>query len=192
MRKIVAGLFISLDGVYEAPDTWHFPYFDDDMGASVGALMEAADTMLLGRVTYEEFARYWPNADPAENEIAAHMNGIPKLVVSNSLTTLEWQNSTLVTGDVAAHLTALKAQPGKDIGITGSGTLVRSLLRDGVLDELHLLVHPIAVGSGKRLFDNLDTPAPLELVSSTAFGSGVLSLVYRPAQPTAPDGKSAS
>jgi len=190
MRKIVAGLFISLDGVYEAPGEWHFPYFDDDMRAAVGALMEAADTMLLGRVTYEEFAGYWPNADPAENEIADHMNGIPKLVVSNTLQSLAWQNSTLATGDVAARLTALKAQPGKDISITGSGTLVRSLLRDGVLDELHLLVHPIAIGSGKRLFDDLKTPAPLELVRSTTFGSGVLSLVYRPAPVTTSDGES--
>ncbi len=182
MRKIVAGLFISLDGVYEAPGEWHFPYFDDDMGAAVDAQMKAADTMLLGRVTYEEFAGFWPNADPAEIDIADYMNGTPKLVVSNSLETLEWQNSTLVTGDIAGQLTALKAQPGKNISITGSGTLVRTLLRDGVLDELHLLIHPIALGNGKRLFDGLETPAPLEVVSSTTFGSGVMYVIYRPAK----------
>jgi dihydrofolate reductase len=180
MRKIVAGLFISLDGVYEAPDQWHFPYFNDEMGAAVGGQMQNSDTMLLGRVTYEEFASYWPNStdDP---ELAGYMNNTPKLVVSNTLTSLDWQNSTLVTGDVAGQLTALKAQPGKNIGITGSGTLVRSLIEDGVLDELHLLIHPIAVGHGKKLWDGLKSTAPLELVSSETFTTGVLYNVYRPA-----------
>lgn len=182
MRKIVAGLFISLDGVYEEPGEWHFPYFDDDMGAAVDAQMKAADTMLLGRVTYEEFAGFWPDADPTEIDIAGYMNDTPKLVVSNTLATVGWKNSTLVTGDVAAQLTALKARPGKNISITGSGSLVRSLLRDGVLDELHLLIHPIAVGTGKRLFDGLESPLPLELVSSVTFGSGVQYAVYRAAK----------
>ncbi len=181
MRKIVAGLFISLDGVVEAPDQWHFPYFNDEMGEAVQSQMDASDTMLLGRVTYQEFASYWPNSSD-DADLANFMNNTPKLVVSNTLTTLEWQNSTLITGDVAAQLTALKALPGKNIGITGSGTLVRSLLRDGVLDELNLLVHPIAVGNGKRLFDGLTGQVPLELAESKTFSTGVLSLSYRPAK----------
>ena len=153
MRRIVAGLFISLDGVYEAPHEWHFPWFDDAMGAAVDAQMQAADAMLVGRVTWEEFAGYWPSQSPEENDIAGHMNGIRKYVVSNTLDAVDaWQNSTLVAGDVNAELTRLKQQPGKDIGITGSGELVRTLLRDGLLDELRLLVHPIVVGRGKRLF----------------------------------------
>ncbi|ADB31836.1 bifunctional deaminase-reductase domain protein [Kribbella flavida DSM 17836] len=180
MRKIVAGLFISLDGVTEAPDTWHFPYFDDQMGAVVGALSEQADTMLLGRKTFEEFAGFWPTACD-EVEMATHMNEIPKLVVSTTLANADqWQNSTLVEGDPLKTLTALKDGPGKDINVVGSSTLVRSLLRAKVLDELHLLVHPIAVGHGARLFDEGET-VPLELVSATTFATGVLHTVYRPA-----------
>jgi dihydrofolate reductase len=179
MRKIVANLFISLDGVVEAPDKWHFPYFNDEMGEAVGASMAAADTMLLGRRTYQEFASFWPE-QPAGDQFADHMNNTPKYVVSTTLDTVDWKNSTLVNGDVAAELTKLKDQPGKDISMTGSGTLVRSLLRDGLLDELNLLVHPIVLGSGARLFEGEDR-IPLELASSTTFTTGVLHLVYRPA-----------
>jgi dihydrofolate reductase len=177
MRKIVAGLFISLDGVTQAPDTWHFPYFNDEMGAAVGALSAGADTMLLGRRTFEEFASYWPSAT---DEMAAQMNDTPKLVVSTTLDSVDhWQNSTLVEGDPIKSLAALKDGPGKDISVVGSSTLVRSLLRAKVLDELHLLVHPIAVGHGARLFDEGET-VPLELVSATTFSTGVLHTVYRP------------
>src|SRR5690348_9673802 len=143
MRKIVSGLFISLDGVVEAPQTWHFPYFDDEMGAAVGALMSSGEAMLLGRRTYEEFASYWPTAT---DEMADQMNGTPKYVVSTTLTSADWQNSTLINGDVAKELTRLKEEPGGNLNITGSATLVRSLLREGLLDELHLLVHPLVVG----------------------------------------------
>ncbi|MGC4944341.1 dihydrofolate reductase family protein [Kribbella sp. DT2] len=178
MRKIVAGLFISLDGVTEAPDTWHFQYFDDAMGAQVDALTARSDTMLVGRRTYEEFASFWPTADI---EMAEHMNSTPKLVVSTTLDNVDaWQNSTLVEGDPIETLAKLKEGPGKDISVVGSSTLVRSLLRAKVLDELHLLVHPIAVGHGARLFEDSET-IPLELVSVTPFGTGVLHIVYNPA-----------
>ena len=180
MRKIVAGLFISLDGVYEAPDQWHFPYFNDEMGEAVDSQMKAADTMLLGRVTYQEFASYWPQSSD-DAELAAYMNDTPKLVVSTTLDSLDWQNSTLIGGNVVEELTRLKQQPGKNIGITGSGTLVRSLLRDGVLDELRLLVHPIAVGSGKRLFPDGSDQTPLQLVDSKTFSTSVVYLTYQPA-----------
>ena len=181
MRKIVAGLFVSLDGVYEAPDQWHFPYFNDEMGEAVGSQMNAADTMLLGRVTYQEFASYWPNHSGDDMELANYMNDTPKLVVSTTLDTLDWQNSTLIRGNVVEELTRLKQQPGKNIAITGSGTLVRSLLRDGILDELRLLVHPIVVGSGKRLFVDGGDQTPLQLVDSKTFSTGVLYLTYQPA-----------
>jgi dihydrofolate reductase len=178
MRKIVSGLFISLDGVVEAPQTWHFPYFDDEMGAAVGALMSSGEAMLLGRRTYEEFASYWPTAT---DEMADQMNGTPKYVVSTTLTSADWQNSTLINGDVAKELTRLKEEPGGNLNITGSATLVRSLLREGLLDELHLLVHPLVVGSGLRLFD--DGPqVPLRLTGSQTFGSGVVHLTYERAQ----------
>ena len=180
MRKIVAGLFISLDGVIEAPHEWHFPYFNDEMGAAVDGLMKGSDTMLLGRVTYEGFAAYWPTATD-DQELADRMNNTPKLVASNTLTSADWQNSTIVSGDVASQLTALKAQEGKNIGITGSGVLVRTLLEDGVLDELHLLVHPIVLGKGQNLWADLKGTVPLELVSSEKFSTGVVYNVYRPA-----------
>jgi dihydrofolate reductase len=180
MRKVVAGLFISLDGVVEAPETWHFPYFNDEMGQAVGAQIAESDTMLLGRRTYEEFASYWPNQG-SDVELADVMNGTPKLVASTTLKELDWQNSTLIEGDVAEALTELKAGPGKDISITGSPTLVRSLLGAGVLDELRLLVHPIVVGTGKRLFPDGTDRAPLKLAKSETFSTGVLSLTYVPA-----------
>ena len=180
MRKIVAGLFVSLDNVYESPDQWHFPYFNDEMGEAVSSQMAAADAMLLGRVTYEEFAAYWPHQTDADVGLARHMNETPKYVVSSTLDSLEWQNSMLIRGDVAEELNRLKQQPGKDISITGSGTLVRNILRDGLLDELRLLVHPIVVGSGKRLFEGADQK-PLELLESKTFSTGVLYLTYRPA-----------
>jgi dihydrofolate reductase len=181
MRKIVAGLFISLDGVIEAPHEWHFPYFDDEMGQEVMSQMGAADTMLLGRQTYEEFAAYWPNQS-SDVPPADYMNNTPKVVVSTTLKTpLSWQNSTLIGGNVNDELNRLKQQPGQNIGITGSATLVRTLLRDGLLDELRLLVHPIVVGSGKRLFDDIGGRVPLKLVESRTFGTGVLALTYVPA-----------
>jgi dihydrofolate reductase len=181
MRKIVAGLFVSLDGVIESPDQWHFPYWSDEMGEVVGAQMAAADTMLLGRVTYQEFAAYWPRQG-SDVELADHMNTTPKLVVSTTLDRVEWQNSTLIRSNVAAELARRKQEPGKDIAITGSATLVRSLLRDDLLDELRLLVHPVVVGHGKRLFEQEGYQKGLELVDARTLRKGVLSLVYRPAR----------
>jgi dihydrofolate reductase len=178
MRKIVAGLFISLDGVVESPDQWHFPYFNDEMGEAIAAQVAESDTMLFGRVTYEEFAGYWPHQG-SEVEMADQMNYTPKLVVSSTLDAAEWQNTTLVKGNVVEELTKLKQQPGKDISIVGSGTLVRSLLRDGLLDELRLLVHPIVVGSGRRLFPDGTDQMPLRLVDARTFSTGVLYATYR-------------
>lgn len=181
MRKIVAGLFVSLDNVFEAPEQWHFPYFNDEMGEAVGSQMADSDCMLLGRVTYEEFAAYWPGqtSDGEAGELADFMNDTPKYVVSATLDAADWKNTTLIDGATAVEeLTRLKEGPGKDISITGSGTLVRTLLRDGLLDELRLLVHPIVVGHGKRLFDEGDQ-IPLTLADSKTFSTGVLSLTYQ-------------
>jgi dihydrofolate reductase len=183
MRKIVASLFISLDGVVEAPEKWHFPYFNDEMGAAVTAGMANSDTMLLGRTTYQEFAGYWPTQGAeVDKDIADHMNHTPKLVVSSTLDTAEWNNSTVIPGATAAEdLTARKQEPGKNISVVGSPTLVRTLLRDGVLDELDLLLHPVVVGSGKRLFPDGCAQQGLALASSETFSTGVLRLIYRPA-----------
>src|ERR671913_2049611 len=182
MRKVIASEFVSLDGVMESPEQWHFPYFNDEMGEAIGAAMAQADAMLMGRVLYEEWAAYWPQQDPEENPVAEQMNGVQKYVVSTTLEgPLEWQNSTLIQGDVVEEISELKRQPGKDIVISGSGALVRSLLRDGLIDELRLMVHPIVVGSGKRLFEDGEEQTALELVESTTFATGVLYLIYRPA-----------
>lgn len=177
MGSINAGLFIALDGVIEAPQTWQGDLFNEEMGAAVGGLMSGNDAMLLGRHTYEEFAAFWPNADPAD-PFTAQMNGTRKYVVSSTLDRADWENSTLVNGDVKAQLVELKKD--KQLGVTGSATLVRWLLQEGLVDELHLFVHPVAVGSGKRLFEPGEK-IELGLISSTAFKTGVVHLVYGPA-----------
>ncbi len=181
MRKVTAGLFVSLDGVVEAPEKWQLPYFNDEMGEAIGAVMAEADAMLLGRVTYQEFASYWPGVSAEDQPFADHMNNTPKFVVSTTLAEpLEWQNSTLIKGNVAEEIAKLKQQPGRNIGITGSATLVQSLLQDDLLDELGLLVHPVVVGSGKRLFEEGGDQKGLKLVDSKTFSTGVVYLTYQP------------
>ncbi len=183
MRKVVVSEFVSLDGVVESPEKWHFPYFNDQMGDAIGAAMASSDSMLMGRVLYEEWAAFWPNQDPDENPVAARMNGVRKYVVSTTLEEpLEWQNSTLIGDNVAEEISRLKEQPGKDISISGSPTLVRSLLEEDLLDELRVMVHPIVVGSGKRLFEEGSDQKALQLVDSKTFSTGVLYLTYQPAQ----------
>src|SRR3954454_7026656 len=143
MRKIITSLFVSLDGVAEAPDTWHFPYFNDEMGNAVGAAMANCDAMLLGRVQYQQFAAYWPTS---QDEMADIMNNQKKYVVTNTLTEATWNNTEIISGDVLDRIRTLKSAEGKDIGVTGSLTLVGSLLTAGLLDELQLFVHPIVLG----------------------------------------------
>jgi dihydrofolate reductase len=174
MGIIKSGLFISLDGVVESPNVWQFPYFNDEMGAAVGALMDGNDAMLIGRKTYEELASYWPTADP-DDPMTAQMNGTRKYVVSSTLAEPTWVNTTVVNGDAKAKIAKLKQD--QQLGTTGSGTLVGWLLEQGLLDELHLLVHPLVVGKGNKLFDK-STQVPLQLLSSTTFSTGVLHLVY--------------
>ena len=178
MRKIVAGLFVSLDGVAEAPDTWTGPYFTPEISAHIGSMIADGDTLLLGRVTYEGFAAAF-GGDTTGDPMAATMNNFPKVVVSTTLETAEWQNSTLLSGDVAAEITKLKQQPGKNINISGSGTLMAWLLRQGLLDELDLLVFPVVVGHGKRLFEGDGDQVALKLTESGAYDSGVVHLTYQ-------------
>jgi dihydrofolate reductase len=183
MRKVVASELLSLDGVMEKPEEWAFSYSNDEMEEANSAGMAASDAMLFGTVTYQEFASYWPYQNSAEQPFTDYLNNTPKFVVSTTLEEpLEWQNSTLIKGNFAEEIATLKQQPGKDIGIVGSGALVRSLLRDGLLDQLTLMVHPIVVGRGKRLFEEGGDRKALELVESRTFGTGVLYLTYQPAQ----------
>jgi dihydrofolate reductase len=185
VRKIVAGLFIALDGVVEAPDQWHFPYFNEEMGAAVDATLGAADTILFGRRTYDSFAGAWPEREAAgeeDAELAKRLGDARKIVVSNQKLEFTWRNSEQLEGDLVETVTALKNEPGGNIALSGSVSVVRQLLDAGLLDELHLLVHPIAVRKGMRLFDEGETPIPLRLISSGAFTTGVLNLVYGPAE----------
>jgi dihydrofolate reductase len=186
MRKITAQLFISLDGVVEAPDQWHFPYYNDEMGAAVDATLGAADTLILGRKTYDSFAGAWPERESAGGEdapFAKALGDARKIVVSNQQLEFTWRNSEQLRGDVNQAVTALKNEPwGGPIVMSGSVSVVRQLLAAGLLDELHLLVHPIAVRKGMRLFEEGDAPVPLKLVSSETFQTGVLNLFYAPAE----------
>jgi dihydrofolate reductase len=185
MKRIVAGLFISLDGVVEEPGEWHFPYFNDEMGAAVDGMLGNADTVLFGRKTYDSFAGAWPEREAAGEEdagFAKKLGDARKIVVSNQKLDFTWRNSEQLQGDLVEGVTVLKNEPGDgDIGMSGSISVVRQLLAAGLLDELHLLVHPIAVRKGMRLFDE-GTPIPLELTSSETFQTGVLHLVYAPAE----------
>ncbi|WP_431045625.1 dihydrofolate reductase family protein [Streptomyces sp. P1-3] len=186
MRKITAQLFISLDGVVEAPDQWHFPYFNDEMGAAVDAVFGAADTLILGRRTYDSFAGAWPEREAAGGEdapFAKVLGDARKIVVSSRRLEFTWRNSEQLTGDLIEAVTALKNEPGTSpISISGSISVVRQLLTAGLLDELHLLVHPIAVRHGMRLFEDGKAPLPLKLISCETFQTGVLNLRYAPAE----------
>ena len=197
MKKISAGLFIALDGVVEAPQDWHFPYFNDEMGQAVDAQLGAADTLLIGRVTYDSFAGAWPDreAEGGEDaEFAKKLGDARKIVVSRQPLELTWRNTELLQGDLVEAVTALKNEPGDGtIGMSGSVSIVRQLLAARLLDELHLLVHPIAIGSGMRLFAEGEPAIPLRLISSQTFSTGVLNLVYTtddpPAEATYADAK---
>jgi dihydrofolate reductase len=179
MGTIVSNFFIAVDGVVEAPDQWHFPYWNDEMAAAVGAGLETTVAMLMGRHLYDAWAEYWPTS--TDEPIASLFNDLPKYVVSSSLTTASWHNTTIIEASGAADaIRSLKAESDGDIAISGSATLVRWLLAEGLLDELRLLVHPIVVGSGQRLFESTPTH-PLELIRSETFDTGVLNLAYVPA-----------
>jgi dihydrofolate reductase len=186
MRKIVAQLFISLDGVVEAPHEWHFPYFDDEMGTAVDAVLGRTATLLLGRETYDSFAGAWPEREAAGGEdapFAKILGDTRKIVVSSRQLEFTWRNSEQLQGDLVPAVTALKKEGDGTVAVSGSVSVVRQLLAAGLLDELNLLVHPIAVRKGTRLFDEGDAPLPLRLVSSETFETGVLNLVYAPAEP---------
>jgi len=179
MGKIVSNFFMSLDGVVESPDQWHFPYFNDEMGAAIGQGAQSFEAFLMGRVLYDEWASYWPNQGD-DVPFASFINNVPKYVVSNTLREATWRNTTVISGDVQSQIQELKDRTGRDIGMSGSATLVRWLLANGLLDELNLMLHPIAVGHGQRLFE--DTPThPLQLVKQETFKTGVLNLSYAPA-----------
>jgi dihydrofolate reductase len=178
MRKLTAGLFMSIDGVVESPNLWQFDSFDDELGAQMGQLLGRVDTAILGRIGYQEWAEGWPNADH-DDPFGGFINPIRKFVASRTLTgDLEWQNSTLIDGDVEAFLTELKKTDGGEIAVFASISLVRQLLFSGVLDSLTLMIHPVIAGSGRHLFDPTDPTTRLELVDSTVTTKGNAILTY--------------
>jgi dihydrofolate reductase len=179
MRKLNAWLFVTLDSVIEAPEKWVIA--DDDMFAATEADYANSDALLLGRRTYETFAASWPQRG-SEVPNADWMNNTRKYVASTTLKSPQWNNSTVIEGDVAEAVARLKQEKGKDILVNGSGALVRTLIRDQLLDELRLFMHPVVVGSGIRLFDDESDPFTLALTDSHAYRNGVISLTYRPAR----------
>lgn len=177
MKKIIVTEFMSLDGVVENPG-WSMPYWNDEIAKFKGDEQTSCDTLLLGRVTYEGFAAAWPGrTDPG----AEFMNSVPKYVVSTTLDTAEWNNSTVIKDNVVEELTKLKQQEGKDILVYGSVVLIQTLIEHDLVDQVRLLVYPVVLGTGKRLFQD-GTTANLNLVQTQPFSSGVVGLVYETAQ----------
>jgi dihydrofolate reductase len=184
MKKISAGLFTSVDGVVGEPQTWHFPYYCEELGAAVTAQLGAADTLLFGRVTYETFAGAWPARELAGEQDAAMAKTIGdarKIVASRGALEFTWRNSEQLRGDLVEGVRALKDEPGDGvIGMSGSVSVLRELLAAKLVDELHLYVHPVAIRNGLRLFADADSPVPMTLLDCTAFKSGTVHLVYGP------------
>jgi dihydrofolate reductase len=177
MRKVKLATYVSVDGVVENP-AWTSPFWSDDLAKLQSDYLFASDALLLGRVTYEGFAAAWPTME-GTGEFGEKMNSMPKFVASTTLEKGEW-NATIITGDLAAKVGELKEEPGKDLLIYGSGDLVDELTRHGLIDEYRLMVHPVIVGTGKRLF-NGDTTTALRLVDTTVTAAGVVVATYIPA-----------
>jgi dihydrofolate reductase len=192
MRKVVVSEFLTVDGVMQGPGGpdedreggfqeggWQLPYFDEAGGAAVAKGLAQTGGLLLGRKTYDIFAAYWPN-QPAGDPFADILNKVPKHVASTTLPEpLKWNNSTLIRGDLAAGVAELKRQPGDDLLVIGSGNLVQTLARNDLVDEYRLMIHPLVLGSGKRLFESGGVRVPLKLSASETTGTGVLILTYQ-------------
>ncbi|WP_436762891.1 dihydrofolate reductase family protein [Streptosporangium sp. V21-05] len=178
MRKVIAKTHTTLDGFIDNPHLWSMPYANEEVQKYSMNLVLGSDTLLLGRVTYEGMAQAWPGRS---NPYADHVNGIEKYVVSSTLEKADWEPSTIVHGDdLVATVTELKKRPGGNIMIWGCGQLTDTLMEHGLLDEYRLLVSPVVVGQGQRLFRGENVTATLELVDSTTFDTGLIALAYRP------------
>ncbi|MEU1840330.1 dihydrofolate reductase family protein [Micromonospora chersina] len=190
MAKVISTLFISADGVAEIDPDWHFPYFDENMGRAVGEDYDTADVMLIGRETYDSFAGAWPDREAAGGEdavFAKQLGDMRKVVVSRQQLEFSWRNSELIKGDLLDAVAALKADAGsRGILIPGSISVVQQLLAAGLVDELRLLVHPVAARKGRRLFDDGDSPYHFRVTATEAFPTGVIRVIYAP---TAAPGK---
>lgn len=186
MAKLISTLFISADGVAEIDPEWHFPYFDDNMGRAVGEDYDSCDVMLIGRLTYDSFAGAWPDREAAGGEdapFARQLGDLRKIVVTRQSLTFPWRNSEAIHGDLVEAVTRLKEDPRIDgILIPGSISVVQQLLGAGLVDELRLLVHPVAARKGRRLFDDGDQPYHLNLLRTESFPTGVIRVIYAPTE----------
>jgi len=184
MAKVISTLFISADGVAEIDPDWHFLYFDENKGRAVGEDYAAADVLLLGRVTYDSFAGAWPDREAAGGEDASHsaqLGDTRKIVVSRQPLEFTWRNSELLDGELIEAVAALKASPGlRGILIPGSISVVQQLLASGLVDELRLLVHPVAARKGRKLFDEGDASYHLKVLTTEVFPTGVIRVIYAP------------
>jgi dihydrofolate reductase len=183
MRKLLSFMVVTLDGYYEGPEgEFDWPNVDDEFNEFAISQMNDIGMLVFGRATYEGMASYWPTPAALEDDpaIADRMNSIPKVVFSSTLDSADWENSTLVTGNAAEAIAELKQQPGKDLAMFGSPTLTASLIEQGLVDELRVMVHPILLGGGKSLFSTLHRRMPVELERTTVFKSGNVLLHYRP------------
>ncbi len=183
MRHLIVTENMTVDGVIDGQEGWFSPSSGDDMAAVTREHMAAADAVLLGRVTYQQFAGYWPAQTDDTTGVSAYLNRTMKYVVSSSLTTADWQHTTILGGALTDQIATLKRQPGKDIVATGSITLVRSLVQENLVDAYRLFVWPVILGRGRRLFPE-GIASTLRLIETKTFGSGVVLLSYRVARAT--------
>ena len=194
MRKIITTTFLTMDGVMQAPggpkeDTsggfaqggWSVNYWDESMGSTMGGFMEIPFELLLGKRTYDIFAAHWPQSK--EEPVASKFNNTRKYVVSHQQKQLDWQNSTLITGNVPAEIRKLKAQNGPDLWVHGSGNLIQTLLKNHLIDTMHVWTFPVTVGGGKRLFGDGASPDGFKLAESKISTTGVIIATYTPAGP---------
>jgi len=184
MAKLISTLFISADGIAEIDPDWHFPYFDENMGRAVTEDYDTADVLLIGRVTYDSFAGAWPDREAAGGDdagFAKQLGDMRKVVASRQSLDFTWRNSELVDGDLVEAVTALKADPAVEgILIPGSISVVQQLLAAGLVDELRLLVHPVAARKGRKLFDDGETPTHLRVTATEVYPTGVIRVIYAP------------
>jgi len=181
MRKVILSEYMTLDGVMEQP-SWTVPYWTDAIAKFKYDELFSSDALLLGRVTYEGFAAAWPSVND-EQVFADRMNGLPKYVATATLTDLTWNNARALEGDVAAAVRALKEQDGQNILMYGSAALAQTLRQHGLIDEYRLMIHPLTLGSGKRLFQEGSDASALRLTDTQTFDSGVVVLTYAPTPP---------
>jgi len=179
MRRIVQSIYVTLDGVMEAPNKWSFDFWNEEAAKFKFDELFACDALLLGRVTYQGFAAAWPSMTD-EGGFADRMNNLPKFVVSTTLEKAEWNNSTLIKENVVEEISRLKQQPGQDILVAGSADLGHTLMQYDLIDEYKFMLHPVVVGSGKRLFKEGIDKKVLRLVDTKAFRSGIVILTYEP------------